>query len=282
MNAHERTRLSAVAETIVIDDVVGLAVLDGDDGNAPLRWANPAFASLLGRPRDDVVGRRLADLVDDPDIATALDAHDRGRERTVRISTLAGGVVLQLSPTDRASELLVVASPAHATPRAAMYDAVTGLASLALFREHLQLGLHRRAREGDDLAVVTVGVPDFASSWQQHAGAASVLQTRIAERIEQVVRDSDVLAARRPGSFVLLVVDPTDAVAAATLVSERLLAAFETPFALTDRLQPLSLAIGIGAVLADDDVDQAIGRADAALAQAVTDGSGAYRILLDD
>ncbi len=109
----------------------------------------------------------------------------------------------------------------------------------------------------------------------------SVLQARIAERIEQVVRDSDVLAARRPGSFVLLVVDPADAVAAATLVSERMLAAFETPFALTDRLQPLALNVGIGAVLPGDDVDVAIARADTALARAVSAGPATYRILLD-
>jgi GGDEF domain-containing protein len=279
MNTHERTRLVAVDESIVIDDVVGLAVLSGDTDRATLRWANPAFASLLGRQPDDLPGRRLVDLVDDRDLVTALAAPDRGRERTVRIATPAGSVVLQLSPIDR-DEVLVVASPAHRSPRAAMYDAVTGLASLALFREHLQLGLHRRAREGDDLAIVTVGVPDFATSWQQHAGAASVLQARIAERIEQVVRDSDVLAARRPGSFVLLVVDPSDAVAAATLVSERMLAAFETPFALADHLQPLALNVGIGAVLPGDDVDVAIARADTALARAVSAGPATYRILL--
>lgn len=280
MNTHERTRLAAVDETIVIDDVVGLAVLAGATGGAPLRWANPAFASLLGRQPDDLPGRRLVELVDDRGLATALGAPDLRHERTVRIATPAGSVVLQLSPTDR-DEVLVVASPAHGSPRAAMYDAVTGLASLALFREHLQLGLHRRARDGDDLAVVTVGVPDFATSWQDHAGAASVLQTRIAERIEQVVRDSDVLAARRPGSFVLLVVDPADAVAAATLVSERMLAAFEAPFALTDRLQPLVLNVGIGAVLPGDDVDVAIARADTALARAVSAGPATYRILLE-
>lgn len=280
MNTHERTRLAAVDETIVIDDVVGLAVLGDAPPGAQVRWANPAFAALLGHPHDALAGRRIDELVDDPELAAALGTTAPGRERTVRIATPSGTIVLQLSPTDR-DELLVVASPAHDSPRAAMYDAVTGLASLPLFREHLQLGLHRRAREGDDLAVVTVGVPDFATSWQRHAGAASLLQTRIAERIEQVVRDSDVLAARRPGSFLLLVIDSTDAVAAATVVSERMLAAFETPFAMADRLQPLALNLGIGAVLPDDDVDAAISRADTALSTAVAAGPATYRILLD-
>jgi len=281
MNTHERTHLAAVDETIVIDDVVGLARLAGDSEDAPVQWANPAFASLLGRPPHDVVGHRLSELVDDADVASTFTAPAQGRERTVRIATPAGSVVVQLSPTDD-GHVLVVASPAHGSPRAAMYDPVTGLASLALFREHLQLGLHRRARDGDDLAVVTVGVPDFATSWQQQAGSASVLQTRIAERIERVVRDSDVLAARRPGSFVLLVVDPSDAVAAATLVSERMLAAFQTPLALADRLQPLELNLGIGAVLPDDEVDGAIARADSALGIAVSAGPATYRVLLED
>ena len=280
MNTREQTRLSAVAETIVLDDLVGVAVLDGPTGDAAVRWANPAFAALLGRRSEELAGKLLDDVIDDPELDVALHSGDGRAERTVRLATAGGGIVLQLSPTDE--DVVVIASPAHATPRAAMYDAVTGLASLALFREHLQLGLHRRAREGDDLAVVTVGVPDFAATWQRQTGAASLLQTRIAERIEQVVRDADVLAARRPGSFVLLVIDPTDAVAAATLVSERMLAAFDTAFALSDRLQRLALNIGIAGVAADDDPDGVLARADAALAKAATAGTDTYRILLGD
>ena len=78
MNTHERTRLAAVDDTIVIDDV-GLAVLAGDTAGASLRWANPAFASLLGRQTDDLPGRWLGDLVDDRHLATALAEPDRGR-----------------------------------------------------------------------------------------------------------------------------------------------------------------------------------------------------------
>jgi GGDEF domain-containing protein len=160
-----------------------------------------------------------------------------------------------------------------------MFDAVTGLASLALFREHLQLGLNRHARAGDDVAVVTVGAPDFAAAWQERTGAASVLQSRMGERIEQVVRDADVLAARRPGSFLLLVNDPSDAVAAATLVSERMIDAFATPLVLIDGLQPLTLAIGIGPSAKGDEPDHVIRRADRAYAAAAaTAEPNVYRI----
>lgn len=277
----DRAHISAVPdETIVLDDLVGLATLDTTARPWLIVWANPAFASVLARGAGDLAGLALVDLVDDPDLAAALDGTADGPERTVRLA--AGGhatVVLQLSPTGHDGRAVVVVRPAHTTPRAAMFDAVTGLASLALFREHLQLGLNRRAREGDDVAVVAVSASGFGSAWQE-SESGSLLQARMAERIEQIVRDADVLAARRPGGFLLLVIDPTDAVAAATLASERMLAAFDTPLVLSERLQPLDLHIGIGGPQPDDDPDRVVERADIALARAAKSGTNVYRIEL--
>ena len=119
----------------------------------------------------------------------------------------------------------------------------------------------------------------FGDAWER-SESGPLLQTRMAERIEEVVRDADVLAARRPGAFVLLVIDPTDAVAAATVASERLLTAFETPLVLSGRLQPLNLHIGIAAARPDDSPDDTLARADAALARAVQDGVNLYRVEL--
>ena len=281
MTSREHTRISAVPDEIVIDDLVGVALLDTSASPARIAWANPAFSSVLGRGATDVSGTALQSLVDGSELDDALAAAAGGVERTVR---LAGGgdaaLVLQLSPLGERGRVLVVARPAHSTPRAAMYDAVTGLASLELFREHLQLALNRRSREHDDVAVAAVGAAGFGAAWQGNPEAVSLLQTRMAERIEQIVRDADVLAARRPGGFLLLVIDPTDAVAAATLASERMLAAFETPLVLSERLQPLDIHIGIGGAHADDDADQVIARADAALARAVQAGTNRYRVEL--
>ena len=75
-------------------------------------------------------------------------------------------------------------------------------------------------------------------------------------------------------------IDPHDAVAAATLVSERMLAAFETPLVLSDRLQRLGLHLGIGAALADDQPDHVIARADSALSRAAGEGTNLYRVAL--
>jgi GGDEF domain-containing protein len=278
--SRDHTRIAAVPdETIVIDDLVGVAMLDTPGPAARIVWANLAFASVLGRGSGDLAGRRIDDVIDDPALAPALAEIVDGDERTVRLAPPGNAaVVLQLSPTGRDQAVLAVTRPVHSTPRAAMFDAVTGLAALPLFREHLQLALNRRARDGDDIAVVAVSAADFGAAWQEDADTPSLLQTRMAERIEQIVRDADVLAARRPGGFLLLVVDPNDAVAAATLASERILAAFQTPLVLSARLQPLNLHIGIAAALPEDDPDRAIARADAALGRAVRDGTNLYRV----
>lgn len=281
MISREHTHISAVPGEIVIDDLAGLALLDTTVDPARIVWANPAFSSVLSRGAGDIAGSDLEDVVDDPDLADALAAASEGDERTVRLAGAGNAaIVLQLSPTGERGRVLLVARPAHSTPRAAMYDAVTGLASLALFREHLQLALNRRSRDGDDLAVVAISASSFGAAWQRNAESASLLQTRMAERLEQIVRDADVLAARRPGGFLLLVIDPIDAVAAATLASERMLAAFQTPLVLSERLQPLDIHIGIGGATPDEDPDQAIVRADSALARAVQEGHNIYRVEL--
>jgi diguanylate cyclase (GGDEF)-like protein len=279
VKSRDHPYLSAVDDAIVIDDLVGLALLEPNAPTPHIAWANSAFSSLLGHSLGDLTGRRLEEIIDDPEIATA--AAGRG-ERTARVATTGGAaVVVQLSPTGPGDRTLIAVRPVHTTARAALYDAVTGLASPALFREHLQLALNRRAREGDHLAVVAISAANFGTAWQEQADAASLLQTRMAEAIEQTVRDSDVLAARRPGALLLLVIDPTDAVAAATLASERLLSAFETPLVVTERLQRLNLHIGIGAALPDDDPEDVIARADTALAQAVREGTNIYRVTLE-
>jgi diguanylate cyclase (GGDEF)-like protein len=283
MSSREHTKIVAVADdAIVIDDLVGLALLDGGQAGSPILWANPAFSSQLDRGHVEVVGRRLDQIIDHPELRAALADVVPGGEQTLRLATGGGtGVVLQLSATGVAAQVLVVARPAHSTARAAMFDAVTGLAALDLFREHLQLGLHRRQRDGDDVAVIAVGAPRFAAAWQEREGPASVLQSRISERLEQVVRASDVLAARRPGSFLLLVVDPADAVAAATLVAERMLAAFESPLVLPERLQRIQLCMGIASALPDDEPEHVIARADRALGRAAEAGPDVYRVELD-
>ncbi|HSK89821.1 MAG TPA: diguanylate cyclase [Euzebyales bacterium] len=278
--SRDNAYISAVADdTIVLDDLVGVAVLDTTEPPGRIVWANPAFSSVLARAAGDLTGLQLDEVVDDPDVAAGLAVAGGGGEHTVRLDTPGNAAVLQLSPTG-GGQVVVVARPVHTTARAALYDAVTGLASLALFREHLQLGINRRARDGDDIAVVAIGASSFGSAWQRHPESGSLLQARMGERIEQIVRDADVLAARRPGGFLLLVIDPADAVAAATLASERMLAAFETPLVLAERLQPLDLHIGIAAALPEDDPDRAIARADAALTRAVDAGANVYRVEL--
>lgn len=292
MMSRDHPRISAVGdETIVIDDLVGLAVLDVDAQPPRITWANPAFSSLLARGDDDLAGMHLYEVIDDPEVASALDGigeHGRpsGRrrpgisdERTVRLAGSGNAaVVVQLTPTGHGGQVLTVVRAVHSTPRAAMYDAVTGLASLELFREHLQLGLNRRAREGDDLAVVAVSAANFGVAWQEREESASLLQTRMAERLEQTVRNADVLSVRRPGGFLLLVNDGADAVAAATVVAERMLAAFETPLPMPDRLVRLDLRLGIAATEPSETADAAIARADGALAAAFAAPPHSYRV----
>ncbi len=140
----------------------------------------------------------------------------------------------------------------------AYYDAVTHLPNSRMFQEHFEWVLKKSHRHEDRLAILNISLDDFSriNAAMGHKEGDSILR-QTAELIQQVVRDSDILASvgrsgnhnsnlyrSENGAFMLLlerIQRPEDA----ALVAERILEAVKQPLIAADTEVYLTCSIGI-------------------------------------
>jgi diguanylate cyclase (GGDEF)-like protein/PAS domain S-box-containing protein len=162
---------------------------------------------------------RIVNLLDDPDV---------------------GGVVVNLHDiTDRKAAEKELA-------HLAFHDGLTGLANRALFRDRVDHALRRRPRSGADIAVVFLDLDGFKDVNDSLGhGAGDQLLTEVAARLTRVVRSGDTVARLGGDEFAILVEEPSDHLAEATGLAERILGSLASPIELDGRTVTVSTSIGI-------------------------------------
>ena len=93
----------------------------------------------------------------------------------------------------------------------------------------------------------------------------------MATRLRHAVRPTDVVARLGGDEFAVLCPAIGD-VEAAGVLADRLVAAVSKPVTIDDLDVRVGLSVGIAALVADDDADQVLARADAALRRAKAAG----------
>lgn len=160
--------------------------------------------------------------------------------------------------------------------RLARHDVLTGLPNRALFHETLERGLADIPHHGGACAVLYLDLDGFKSvndSLGHQAG--DELLRRVAGGLASIVGDG---AVARLGGDEFAVLAPGGAAEAGAL-AERLIALFETPFAVGAHRVGVGLSVGIA--LAPDhalDAEALYRRADLALYRAKAEGRGTFRI----
>ena len=145
----------------------------------------------------------------------------------------------------------------------AFVDDLTGVANRALFETTVARTLGRR--EGDDpAAVLFLDLDGFkpVNDTFGHAAGDDVLQ-HVAERITHALRPAD-LVARYGGDEFAVLLDTADEEFARD-VGERLVEAISQPIALGGEPICLGVSVGVALTTVDDEVDDVVGRADAAM-----------------
>ncbi|MEX0989045.1 MAG: diguanylate cyclase [Actinomycetota bacterium] len=156
----------------------------------------------------------------------------------------------------------------------AYHDPLTGLANRALFEEMLEAALARARRAGSAVAVLfgdLDGFKDVNDTLGHHAG--DVLLRAIADRLEPITRDTDVIARQGGDEFLVLMSDlPVEdgerfgAVATARMMADRIRASLQEPFAIAGTEVTTSMSIGSSIYpLEADDMRSLLARADAAM-----------------
>ncbi len=261
---------------------------------------NDAFVEMVGRSRDELVGRDSTWFTHPDDLATTSDARRRlvhGEVEQIKytkrfIHRSGRTVITEILKTpvrdDDGRILYFIASDRDITEERqlaeqllhrALHDPLTGLANRALFEDRLGQARERLVRNGGYGAVLLIDLDDFKGvndTYGHHVGDR--LLVGVARRFELVSRSIDTLGRVGGDEFLYLaegLSGPDEAIA----IAERLLSVLVEPFSLDGLVIEQHATIGV-ALYSDDSLDGAecIKRADAAMYEAKRNHRGHYEI----
>jgi diguanylate cyclase (GGDEF)-like protein/PAS domain S-box-containing protein len=165
------------------------------------------------------------------------------------------------------------------------HDPLTGLPSVAMFEELLELSIARARRYDAAVAVLCLNLNDFRlvnDSLGHDAGDA--LLRLVADRLREATRETDLVARRGGDRFLLLLGDldregdqSDDAVARARSVAQRAIDAFVAPFSVAGTEIYASASVGVSLFPHDaDDAAEIQRNAETAMYQAKKAGTTSY------
>jgi diguanylate cyclase (GGDEF)-like protein/PAS domain S-box-containing protein len=268
--------------------------------DATIAYQSPAIERVLGWAPEEVLGRRIDELVDATDNSRLLRLIADGASSPVASQTLecslahrdgttrqfevlftnlthdehVGGIVL--NSRDVSERKAFERQLAHQ----AFHDPVTGLPNRALFVERVRHALARSRREQRGIGIVFVDLDDFKiiNDSLGHAAGDEVLN-QVAQRLALSIRASDT-AARFGGDEFAVLLEDIEGVQEAADTAERIMEAISAP--LTAAHKELSVRCSLGITIATEDgaadADELIRDADAAMYIAKRDGKGGYRL----
>ena len=163
----------------------------------------------------------------------------------------------------------------------AYHDPLTGLANRTLLEEHLKLALARSRRTGAGVALLQLDVDNFklVNDSLGH-GAGDELICRIAARLGEAVRASDLLARTGGDGFLLLLTDlHDDPVAVSQRVAAQIGERLAEPFLIAESEFQISASIGIALSPRDArDAEALLAHADSAMYQAKETARGGWAV----
>ncbi len=157
----------------------------------------------------------------------------------------------------------------------ATHDYLTGMPNRVLLYDRLEQALARYERYGQAVALLYVDLDRFKEVNDQHGHhVGDAVLRSVADRVHELVRDSDT-AARVGGDEFCLLVEGISDLPTLKVIADRLIAAISTPIVIGDVRAEIGASVGL--VLVDErsaDVDALMALADAAMYRAKDSGRG--------
>jgi diguanylate cyclase (GGDEF)-like protein/PAS domain S-box-containing protein len=236
------------------------------DGHAHLVDVNPAFCTLLGRTREELLSLDIEDVThpDDRQASTNLlenflspeQPSGQLQKRYVRPNgdvvwaqlhaTLVTDTVGE--PTYAVTQIVDITARKEAEEQLAhqaLHDVLTGLPNRALIVDRLTQGLGRATRQDTAVAALFLDLDNFKliNDSLGHVVGDELLRA-VAARLDAILRPSDTIGRFGGDEFVVVcedLISAHDAVAIARRIAE----AFASPFAFAGREQHVTASIGV-------------------------------------
>jgi diguanylate cyclase (GGDEF)-like protein len=147
----------------------------------------------------------------------------------------------------------------------ATHDGLTGLANRLLFKVRTEEAADRANEQGTTTALLFVDLDGFKHVNDTHGHAAGdQLLVQVAERINHLIRPSDVLARLGGDEFSILLADVTDP-AVIDSIKSRIRTRLEEPYNIDGHQVTISASIGTSIMRDDDDYESLLQRGDSAM-----------------
>ncbi|GGP64025.1 EAL domain-containing protein [Shewanella saliphila] len=263
-----------------------------------VRSVNPAFSRITGFKHRDVVGKHFLFLTMGKQsrefynsVETQLLRHKhwageiniRTRDRRGILAWLEINQVIDNK--GETSHFVAVFTDITARKKAeedlrvlANFDPLTGLPNRTLFQDRLNHALTKAIRAESMVALLFLDLDRFKhinDSMGHHIG--DLLLKAVASRLQNSVREGDTVA-RLGGDEFTIILEGVAKTKAATIIAEKVLKAFQTPFLLDDKVLTISPSIGISLYPDDaDDTTSLIKYADTAMYHAKSLGRNNYQ-----
>ena len=159
----------------------------------------------------------------------------------------------------------------------AQHDGLTGLPNRNQLRQQMEEALIHARRNGDQIAVIVLGIDNFKSVNDTLGhGVGDKLLRSIGKRLRSVLREEDRLARLNSDKFAIVqsgLKRPEDAV----LLAGRLLQAIHEPYLLYGQSVVVGASIGIAMAPGDgEEPERLLKNADLALSRAKNDARGTF------
>jgi diguanylate cyclase (GGDEF)-like protein/PAS domain S-box-containing protein len=278
------------------NSAVGIALIQPDGRIAA---ANPALQQFLGYSADELVSRRLYQLVPDEDaddLASALSAIAAGtipdltveQRYTRRDGEIVWAALTMSHARDKATgaALGIIAMVQDIAKRKSLearlthqasHDPLTNLANRTLFRQRIEIAL-QRARQRDHVVVMFLDVDNFkAVNDSLGHSAGDQLLVVAAARLLNATRGSDTVARFGGDEFAILLENVRDD-DETRIVAERITRAMRQPIVVGNESIVTGVSIGIARPHSDSDgADEVLRNADVAMYSAKSGGKGRYQ-----